>query len=178
MGRAVDVVRRSVHAACSPNSIAVVRFHRHTPCRVQSMASRACCAAGAPVRLNYEPVGAITEEGGVKYYLVGSGPAGVVIVTDIFGFDYKQVGASGNLFVCLCGNPRTITRHHQHPHSMCGRLQSCACDSRNHPCDCDHQTVLPRLPQWPLCEVPAQMLLLSERLQPPTLRPLMRRCFK
>ena len=62
------------------------------------MASDACCAAGAPVRHDYEPIGAITEEGGVKYYLVGSGPAGVVLVTDIFGFEYKQVCAAACIY--------------------------------------------------------------------------------
>lgn len=82
------------------------------------MASNACCAAGAPVRHDYEPTGAITEVDGVKYYFVGSGAAGVVIVTDIFGFDYKQVFQVADRFAAAGFNVAVPDMFYGKPWSM------------------------------------------------------------
>lgn len=55
------------------------------------MASEACCSAGKPVHLNYEPRGNLDKIGELPVYHSGSGNLGVVIIPDIFGFGEKQV---------------------------------------------------------------------------------------
>ncbi|WIA14248.1 hypothetical protein OEZ85_002784 [Tetradesmus obliquus] len=49
-----------------------------------------CCAAGAPVSVDYTPVGSFEEVGGVPAYITGSGSKGIIAVYDIFGFKYPQ----------------------------------------------------------------------------------------
>lgn len=49
-----------------------------------------CCAAGAPVSVDYTPVGSFEEVGGVPAYITGSGSKGIIAIYDIFGFKYPQ----------------------------------------------------------------------------------------
>lgn len=49
-----------------------------------------CCSAGAPVVSDYAPKGAMESVNGTDVYVTGSGPAGVVAITDIFGLSYPQ----------------------------------------------------------------------------------------
>jgi hypothetical protein len=57
------------------------------------MASQACCDAGPAITSDYEPKGTISKLEDFDVYKVGSGPATVVIVYDIFGLSKqaKQV---------------------------------------------------------------------------------------
>ncbi|KXZ55628.1 hypothetical protein GPECTOR_2g1178 [Gonium pectorale] len=55
------------------------------------MSSKACCDAGKPVQINYEPKGKFSKAGDLPIYQTGSGERGVVVVPDIFGFGEKQV---------------------------------------------------------------------------------------
>jgi dienelactone hydrolase len=57
------------------------------------MASQACCDAGPAITSDYEPKGTISKVKDFDVYKVGSGPATVVIVYDIFGLSKqaKQV---------------------------------------------------------------------------------------
>jgi hypothetical protein len=50
-----------------------------------------CCAAGAPVSVDYTPTGSFEEVGGVPVYSTGSGSKAIIAVYDIFGFKYPQV---------------------------------------------------------------------------------------
>lgn len=56
------------------------------------MASKACCAAGAPFELDYEKKGSWVERDGIKLYQIGSGTRALVLIHDIFGFKFNQVG--------------------------------------------------------------------------------------
>ncbi|GIM08494.1 hypothetical protein Vretimale_12510 [Volvox reticuliferus] len=84
------------------------------------MASEACCAAGKPVQLNYEPRGKFEKIGDLPIYRSGSGNLGVVLIPDIFGFGEKQVFqvcdrfADAGLNVCAIdpfrGQPWTLAK--------------------------------------------------------------------
>jgi hypothetical protein len=52
----------------------------------------ACCAAGAPVSIDYMPQGSLQELGGVPCYATGDSDVALVGIYDIFGFS-SQVGA-------------------------------------------------------------------------------------
>lgn len=46
-----------------------------------------CCAAGAPVSIDYSPTGSVQELGGVPCYVTGeSQDAALIGIYDIFGF--------------------------------------------------------------------------------------------
>lgn len=49
-----------------------------------------CCAAGAPVTVDYTPKGTFEELGGVPTYVVGGGGKAIIAIYDIFGFKYPQ----------------------------------------------------------------------------------------
>jgi hypothetical protein len=51
-----------------------------------------CCAAGAPVSIDYIPQGSLQELGGVPCYATGDSEVALVGIYDIFGFS-SQVGA-------------------------------------------------------------------------------------
>jgi hypothetical protein len=59
------------------------------------MASSACCDAGQPVTSDYTPSGSFGSVGDLPTYTTGAGEKGVIIVYDIFGFAYNQVGTVG-----------------------------------------------------------------------------------
>jgi hypothetical protein len=56
------------------------------------MASKACCAAGAPFELDYAMKGSWVEHNGLKLYQIGSGTRALVLIHDIFGVEFNQVG--------------------------------------------------------------------------------------
>jgi hypothetical protein len=53
-----------------------------------------CCAAGAPVSVDYTPKGSFEEVGGVPVYITGSGSKAIIAIYDIFGFKYPQAGGT------------------------------------------------------------------------------------
>lgn len=63
-----------------------------------------CCAAGAPVSIDYTPQGSVQELGGVPCYVTGDSEVAIVGIYDIFGFS-PQVGAhhsSNDVHDVLC----------------------------------------------------------------------------
>ncbi len=94
------MLRSAVRAGCSAAARAALKNVLPVPQRlkrrqllfVRAMASDACCSAGKPVTHDYNPVGKQSKlSGDLPIYESGSGPYGVIIIPDIFGFNYKQV---------------------------------------------------------------------------------------
>jgi hypothetical protein len=62
-----------------------------------------CCAAGAPVSVDYTPKGSFEEVGGVPVYSTGSGSKAIIAIYDIFGFKYPQVSDTALHRQCSTG---------------------------------------------------------------------------
>ncbi|EFJ49549.1 hypothetical protein VOLCADRAFT_89871 [Volvox carteri f. nagariensis] len=112
-----------------------IRAHPNRRLLVQTraMASEACCSAGKPVQLDYEPKGKFDKVGDLPIYRSGSGNLGLVIIPDIFGFGQKQVFqvcdrfAEAGLNVCAIdpfhGEPWTLSKFPPKPeHDFMGWL--------------------------------------------------------
>ncbi|GIL52735.1 hypothetical protein Vafri_8489 [Volvox africanus] len=123
---------RLVQRFSRPNFVCT-RLKRRLAVNTRAMASDACCAAGKPVQLDYEPKGKLEKISDLPIYLSGSGNLGVVLIPDIFGFGEKQVFqvcdrfADAGLNVCAIdpfrGQPWTLAKFPPKPeHDFMGWL--------------------------------------------------------
>ena len=65
------------------------------------MASQPCCDAGPAVGMTYDKKGNTIEHEGITVYRVGTGPLGLVLISDIFGYGTNQVRPAVLLDACL-----------------------------------------------------------------------------